>query len=135
MNINTRRSWARILNSNTSRTWRSAMNINTRHSWARILNSNTSRQQSLLSLGSYHLGRSGTGLLEYGYPIGLAVTRDNQYLIVADSWNHQLQVCKNVNETRGVFLLVWKKTVRFKWYPLIRRRGRYLSILTKISLF
>ena len=106
MNSNTSLTWRIPINSNTSRSWRSAMNSNTSRSWRSAMNSNTSRQQSLLSLGSYHLGRSGTGLLEHGYPIGLAITRDNQYLIVADSWNRRLQVCKNVNETREVFLLV-----------------------------
>ena len=60
--------------------------------WTRKINSDTSRQQSPLSLGTRPIGKSGTGLSEFGYPIGLAITRDNQHLIVADIKNHRLQV-------------------------------------------
>ena len=60
--------------------------------WTRIINSNTSRQQSPLSLGTRPIRKSGTGLSEFGYPSGLAITRDNQHLIVADIKNHRLQV-------------------------------------------
>ena len=97
----------------------SASSMDEHAPWTRKINSNTSRQQSPLSLGTCPIGRSETGPSEFGYLIALAITRDNQYLIVADSWNHRLQLCRNVNETRGVFLLVSKKTVRLKWYPLI----------------
>ena len=70
----------------------SASSMNQHAPWTRIINSNTSRQQSPLSLGTCYIGKSGTGPLEFRYPIGLAITRDNQYLIVADSGNHRLQV-------------------------------------------
>ena len=60
--------------------------------WTRIINSNTSRQQSPLSLGTCYIGKSGTGPSEFGYPIALVITRDNQHLIVADIKNHRLQV-------------------------------------------
>ena len=60
--------------------------------WTRKINSNTSRQQSPLSLGTCYIGKSGTGPLEFRCPIGLAVTRDNQHLIVADIKNHRLYV-------------------------------------------
>ena len=70
----------------------SASSIDQHAPWTRKFNSNTSQQQLPLSLGTYHFGRSGTDPLEYGHPIGLAITRDNQYLIVADSCNHRLQV-------------------------------------------
>ena len=70
----------------------SASSVDQHAPWTRIINSNTSRQQSPLSLGTRPIGKSGTGLSEFGYLIALAITCDNQYLIVADIKNHRLQV-------------------------------------------
>ena len=60
--------------------------------WTRIINSKTSRQQSPLSLRTCYIGKSGTDPSEFGYPIALAITRDNQHLIAADIENHRLHV-------------------------------------------
>ena len=70
----------------------SASSMDEHAPWTRKINSNTSRQQSPLSLGIRPIGKSGTALSEFEYPSGLAITRDNQHLIVADSWKHRLQV-------------------------------------------
>ena len=70
----------------------SASSIDQYAPWTRKINSNTSRQQSPLSLETYPMEKRGTYPSGYAHPIGLAITRDNQYLIVADSCNSRLLV-------------------------------------------
>jgi hypothetical protein len=47
--------------------------------------------------GVRQVGQWGNGALEFWCPSGLAITRNNEHLIVVDSWNHRLQVKINKN--------------------------------------
>jgi hypothetical protein len=50
------------------------------------------RQQLVPPSGVRQVGQWGNGSLEFWCPSGLAITRNNEHLIVVDSWNHRLQV-------------------------------------------
>lgn len=56
------------------------------------IDDNSNRQQLLPSSGVRQVGQWGNGPLEFWCPCGLTITRNNEYLIVVDSWNHRLQV-------------------------------------------
>jgi hypothetical protein len=53
---------------------------------------NNNRQQLVAPSGIRQVGQWGNGPLEFWCPSGLAITRNNEHLIVVDSWNHRLQV-------------------------------------------
>lgn len=56
--------------------------------------------------GTRQVGKWGNGSLEFWCPSGLAITRNNEYLIIVDSWNHRLQMItmdgEFVRSTTGV---------------------------------
>ncbi|CAF3529773.1 unnamed protein product [Rotaria socialis] len=56
------------------------------------IDDNTNRQQLLPPSGVRQVGQWGNGPLEFWCPSGLAITRNNEHLIVVDSWNHRLQM-------------------------------------------
>ena len=45
-----------------------------------------------MASGMRQIGKWGNGSLEFWCPSGLTMTRNNEFLIVVDSWNHRLQV-------------------------------------------
>ncbi len=53
---------------------------------------NNNRQQLVSPPVIRQVGQWGNGPLEFWCPSGLAITRNNEHLIVVDSWNHRLQV-------------------------------------------
>ncbi len=56
------------------------------------IDDNNNRQQLIPPSGVRQVGQWGNGPLEFWCPSGLAITRNNDHLIVVDSWNHRLQV-------------------------------------------
>jgi len=50
------------------------------------------QQQLITTTGIRQVGKWGNGSLEFWCPSGLAITQNNEYLIVVDSLNHRLQV-------------------------------------------
>ena len=58
------------------------------------IDDNNNRTQLIASSGVRQVGQWGNGPLEFWCPSGLAITRNNEHLIVVDSWNHRLQVRK-----------------------------------------
>ncbi|UJR23538.1 hypothetical protein I4U23_026527 [Adineta vaga] len=51
------------------------------------------QQQQLAPIsGVREVGKWGNGPLEFWCPCGLAITRNNEHLIVVDSWNHRIQM-------------------------------------------
>ncbi|CAF3867452.1 unnamed protein product, partial [Rotaria sp. Silwood2] len=56
------------------------------------IDDNNNRQQLLPPTGVRQVGQWGNGSLEFWCPSGLAITRNNEHLIVVDSWNHRLQM-------------------------------------------
>ncbi|CAF3802124.1 unnamed protein product [Adineta steineri] len=55
-------------------------------------NNNNNRQQLVPPSGVRQVGQWGNGSLEFWCPSGLAITRNNEHLIVVDSWNHRIQM-------------------------------------------
>ena len=45
-----------------------------------------------MASGMRQIGKWGNGSLEFWCPSGVTMTRNNEHLIVVDSWNHRLQV-------------------------------------------
>ncbi|CAF0790890.1 unnamed protein product [Adineta ricciae] len=53
---------------------------------------NNQQQQLAPISGIRQVGQWGNGPMEFWCPCGLAITRNNEHLIVVDSWNHRLQM-------------------------------------------
>ena len=49
-------------------------------------------QPQAMASGMRQIGKWGNGSLEFWCPSGVTMTRNNEFLIVVDSWNHRLQV-------------------------------------------
>jgi hypothetical protein len=63
------------------------------------IDDNHNRQQLIPPSGIRQVGQWGNGPLEFWCPSGLSITRDNEHLIVVDSWNHRLQVPNSIATT------------------------------------
>lgn len=68
-------------------------------------NDDNNRQQLIPPSGIRQVGQWGNGSLEFWCPSGLAITRNNDHLIVVDSWNHRLQVSNFTITLKNIFFL------------------------------
>ena len=70
---------------------------------------NHHQQQQLAPIsGIRQVGQWGNGPMEFWCPCGLAITRNNEHLIVIDSWNHRLQVSSEKVEPIKSYIFLYR---------------------------